>query len=190
MTPVDPSPSPSFSIRPARLDDAAPLAAFAERVFRASFGPHNTASDMDEYCGAAFAVDRVRGELAADHRITALAVARGELAGYAQLCTLPAPPCVTGPAPIELKRLYVDPALHGSGVARALMDHAIELARRRGAQTLYLGVWRHNHRAIAFYRKYGFVEVGSLPFQLGRDVQIDPIMMAPLSAAPMAAAAR
>jgi hypothetical protein len=35
-------------------------------------------------------------------------------------------------------------------------------------------------RAIAFYVRYGFVKVGDAPFQLGTDVQTDPIMARPL----------
>jgi len=180
MTAIDLS---LVSVRPAGPDDADALAAFAERAFRDAFGPHNRAEDMDAYCGAAFAVDRQRGELADRARYTALAVRRGELAGYVQLCGAPPPPCVTGPQPLELKRLYVDQRWHGGGVAAALMAHALEIAEQRGAQTLYLAVWEHNHRAIAFYRKYGFEQVGSAAFTLGSDRQIDPVMALRLPAA-------
>jgi ribosomal protein S18 acetylase RimI-like enzyme len=90
---------------------------------------------------------------------------------------------VAGPDPLELNRLYVDPRWHGGGVAHALMTHAIEFAQQRGAQTLYLAVWKHNHRAIAFYAKHGFEQVGSAPFRLGTELQIDPVMVRPLSVA-------
>jgi ribosomal protein S18 acetylase RimI-like enzyme len=63
------------------------------------------------------------------------------------------------------------------------MLRAIELAREGGAQTLYLSVWQHNHRAIAFYAKHGFATVGTAVFVLGNDQQMDPIMALPLSGA-------
>jgi ribosomal protein S18 acetylase RimI-like enzyme len=175
MTPFD------LTLRPGTLDDAAALAGFAQRVFRATYGPHNRAEDMDAYCSAAYAIDQQRSELLDPTYDTALAIAHGEIAGYAQLCVAPPPPCVIGPAPIELKRFYVDPRWHGAGVAHALLVHAIEVAGQRGAQTLHLSVWQHNHRAIAFYRKHGFAEVGSAPFQLGADLQLDPVLMMPLT---------
>lgn len=125
----------------------------------------------------AFAREKLQRELADPDLHTVLAFARGELAGYSQLFAGPPPPCVTGPDPLELKRLYVDRRWHGSGVARTLMTHAIELAEARGAKTLHLAVWQHNHRAIAFYARYGFEQVGVARFQLGSDLQLDPVMM-------------
>ena len=174
-----------LTLRPATLDDAAALGRFAEHVFRDTFGPHNRTEDMDAYCRDAFAIDHVRGELTDRAYHTVLALARGELAGYAQLRSTAPPSCVAGPAPVELKRLYVDRRWHGGGVAHALLDRAIAIAMQRGAQTLYLSVWQHNHRAIAFYVKHGFAQVGAAEFRLGADVQLDPVMMRPLPAMPL-----
>ena len=41
---------------------------------------------------------------------------------------------------------------------------------------VWLAVWERNHRAIAFYRKWGFVEVGNQSFLLGDDLQNDLVM--------------
>jgi ribosomal protein S18 acetylase RimI-like enzyme len=95
---------------------------------------------------------------------------------------VPAPPAVTGPAPLELVRFYVDRPWHGSGVARAMMSACDDEARRRGARTLWLGVWEHNPRAIRFYEKCGFVDVGSHKFVLGDDEQTDRLMARPIPA--------
>lgn len=173
-----------LTLRTAVPDDAAALAAFAERVFRDTFGPHNRPEDMDAYCATAYAIDHVRHELTDRAYHTILAVAHGELAGYAQLRAASPPPCVSGPAPLELKRLYVDHRWHGGGVAHTLLDRAIAIAEQRGARTLYLAVWQHNQRAIAFYVKHGFVRVGAAEFRLGADVQLDPVMVRPLAAGP------
>ena len=56
------------------------------------------------------------------------------------------------------------------------MQAAIDEAQRRGHDTLWLGVWEHNPRARAFYRKWGFVEVGTHIFVLGSDPQTDILM--------------
>jgi ribosomal protein S18 acetylase RimI-like enzyme len=87
---------------------------------------------------------------------------------------------VEGPAPLELKRLYVARAWHGRGVAQALMDAALDAARARGARTLWLGVWERNPRAVAFYGKYGFTRVGEHTFLLGADPQTDWVLARPL----------
>jgi ribosomal protein S18 acetylase RimI-like enzyme len=78
----------------------------------------------------------------------------------------------------RLLRFYVDRAWHGRGVAHTLMA-VFAAARARGAQTLWLGVWEHNARAIAFYHRHGFEDVGSHEFVLGTDRQIDRLMARP-----------
>jgi ribosomal protein S18 acetylase RimI-like enzyme len=83
---------------------------------------------------------------------------------------------VNGEKPIELVRLYVSRDSLGSGLGAALMQACIGEARRRGHQTLWLGVWEHNTRARAFYRRWNFREVGTHVFQLGDDPQTDILM--------------
>lgn len=59
-----------------------------------------------------------------------------------------------GPGDHELDWLMVDPRWHGSGLAAVLMEEGLGwLGRDRPA---WLTVIRHNHRAIAFYRRFGF----------------------------------
>ena len=45
-----------------------------------------------------------------------------------------------------------------------------------GYETIWLGVWERNERAIRFYEKWGFREAGTHDFILGNDVQNDLIM--------------
>ena len=45
------------------------------------------------------------------------------------------------------------------------MDWAIETARAEGAPAIYLSVWEHGARAIAFYARHGFATVGEAPFR-------------------------
>jgi GNAT superfamily N-acetyltransferase len=112
--------------------------------------------------------------------ISLLVEDEGEAAAYAQLRSGPVPDCVTGGAPMELWRFYVDRRWHGKGVAQQLMERVKDDARRSGAQTLWLGVWEHNGRARAFYEKCGFVDVGSHLFLFGTDPQTDRVMMVAL----------
>jgi diamine N-acetyltransferase len=62
-------------------------------------------------------------------------------------------------------------------VAQPLMAAVVEEATSQGARTLWLGVWERNERAKAFYRKCGFTDVGSYPFVLGNDPQVDRVMV-------------
>ena len=101
----------------------------------------------------------------------------GDLAAYAQLRFGPAPACVRADHPGEILRLYVHRDWHGRGLAQRLMDTCLAALRDRGADVVWLGVWEHNPRAIAFYRKFDFTEVGDHVFPVGDDPQRDIVMM-------------
>jgi ribosomal protein S18 acetylase RimI-like enzyme len=57
------------------------------------------------------------------------------------------------------------------------MRELLEAARGAGHETMWLGVWEHNERALAFYRKWGFEVVGEHIFQVGDDPQNDLLMV-------------
>jgi ribosomal protein S18 acetylase RimI-like enzyme len=59
-----------------------------------------------------------------------------------------------GPGDHELDWLMVHPRRHGSGLAGALMMEG--LSWLGSAHPVWLNVIRHNERAIAFYRRFGF----------------------------------
>jgi ribosomal protein S18 acetylase RimI-like enzyme len=63
-----------------------------------------------------------------------------------------------------------------------LMAEAHRAARELGGRHIWLGVWEHNPRGIAFYRKTGFVEVGTHDFYVGSDRQTDRVLVVPVIA--------
>ncbi|HET9949723.1 MAG TPA: ribosomal protein S18-alanine N-acetyltransferase [Longimicrobiales bacterium] len=60
----------------------------------------------------------------------------------------------------ELANLAVAPRLQGRGLGGQLLAAAMERARERGVERVYLEVRETNAHAIALYRRFGFVEVG------------------------------
>lgn len=164
--------------------DAARLAAFATRAFTDTYASHNTPDDMRDYLVASYGVEHQTRELADPDMITVLAESDDTIVGYAQVRRKETPACVTDGEPAEIYRLYVDVSAHGKGVAQGLMNECLAAARDLGANHIWLGVWEKNARAIAFYRKSGFREVGTQYFQLGSDRQRDLVVVRSLSANP------
>ncbi len=161
------------TIRVAAPSDAAQLAAFAERTFRDTFAADNTPSDMELHCAQSYSEALQRAELE-NPEVTTLFCEDGErLAGIVQLHSIAGS---DGGLEPEIRRFYVDTPWHGTGMARQLMEHAIGLAELAAARRVWLGVWEQNPRAIAFYRKCGFVEDGTAVFMVGTDPQRDVIM--------------
>jgi ribosomal protein S18 acetylase RimI-like enzyme len=170
----------TFTIRPGMPADAHDLAELAATTFRDTFAADNDPADMERHVAQAYGPLQQGLELADPNVTTLLVVAASKLIGYAQLRRGPTPACVTGEVPIELWRFYVTREWHGQGVAQELMRAVARAAGVTGASTLWLGVWERNERAKAFYRKCGFVDVGSHVFTVGSDAQTDRILVQPV----------
>jgi len=174
------APSAGLRIRRATSADASLISTLGAETFVASFGAQNTPENLAMHIRKAYGEGVQQRELA-DPTITYLiAEMDGRTAGYACVKAGDAPVSVTGPLPIEVLRFYVVQDFHGTGIAQALMDACAADARVRGGRTLWLGVWDQNPRAIRFYTKWGFVDVGGQTFMLGDDPQQDRVLARPL----------
>ena len=60
--------------------------------------------------------------------------------------------------------MYVGPDARASGLADLLVDAVQDWARERGAAALHLAVALEMTRAVSFYRRRGFVEVGDVRY--------------------------
>ena len=75
---------------------------------------------------------------------------------------------------IELKRIYVLKEYHSKKVGAALMNFALQFAAEKNYEAVWLGVWEHNLKAQAFYKKWGFVDTGAThDFPIGDTPQMD-----------------
>lgn len=164
-------------IRRAEAADAEVLAELASRTFQEAFAADNNPEDMALHVAHSFGPAQQLAEITAPDIRTLLAVSDGQVVGFAQLRTGVPPACVTFADTVELWRIYVDRPWHGRGVAQRLMSAAITEAAAMGAGSVWLGVWERNPRAIAFYGKCGFVDVGTHTFLLGQDPQTDRVMV-------------
>jgi ribosomal protein S18 acetylase RimI-like enzyme len=165
------------TLRRARAGDAAALAAFATQAFIDTYAAHNTEKDLRAYLAEAYGAPQQTRELTDPQMITVLAEGPRGIIGYAQLRRKDVPPCVTHERPVEIYRFYVDRTAHGTGVAARLMTEAFASARDLGGKHVWLGVWERNARALAFYRKQGFADVGTQDFLLGGDRQTDRVLV-------------
>lgn len=175
--PADPD---ALTIRRAIAADAGPLSELALRSFLDAFAAQNDPDDVAVYTSRAYGLAQQAAEIANPGVVTLIGEVDGRMAAYAQVRWIAPGPGVTGPEPVELMRFYVDAVWHGRGIAHRMMDAALATAREMGARTLWLAVWEHNPRAMAFYTKRGFRVVGAQDFWMGRELQNDFTMMRPL----------
>lgn len=181
------SPTASAShIRLATAADAPLLATIAAETFVDAFGAQNTAENLAEHVRGRYGAAIQQAEIADPAHTYLIAEVDRKTAGYALVREGAAPACVTGPSPVEVQRFYVLRDFHGAGVAQALMEACVAEAQRRGGRTIWLGVWEINPRAIRFYEKCGYREVGTQTFMVGSDPQRDRVLARPVELPPLA----
>lgn len=174
-------PAGPTSIRRARPRDAPALAELAASTFRESHGAFLDADEAIEiHVARHFGVESVASWITDPAGTLLVAAHGGRLSGYVQLKDSPPPACVTGPAPIELARIYLAARSIGTGLGARLMRAACAEARALQRRTVWLVVCEGNLRAIGFYGRFGFVPVGSTVFMLGDRRYVDPVMAAPV----------
>jgi len=173
----------NIRIRYGTIEDADMLADLSYKTFWDAFHEHpkNAPEDLADYMQKAFNSEQIREELSDENAIFLIAEIENEAAGYAKLMLDSIEPEITAEKPIELNRLYSKQEFLGKGVGKILMEKSLEEAEKRNCDVMWLGVWEYNPRAQAFYRKYGFYEVGKHVFQLGSDSQIDILMQKDLT---------
>ncbi len=173
----------SVTVRYATAFDNTLLAELGTRTFYDTYATDNTPEHMTAYLAASFSPEKQATELADPASVFLIAEAEGVAVGYAMLREGQPPASITGVTPIEIVRFYARKEWIGQGVGVALMQACLSEAGKRGCDTIWLGVWERNPRACAFYRKWGFVEVGTQHFQLGDDLQHDLLMQRLVKAA-------
>ena len=163
-------------VRYATPSDNVLLAELGTETFQDAFSAQNTVEDMTLYLGKSFSPVLQALELA-DPSVVFLIAELGDVpVGYVQLRKGASPASVRSSRPVEIARFYARTKWIGRGVGPALMEAVLREAGVRGHDVIWLGVWERNQRAIAFYRKWGFAEVGSQAFRLGNDLQTDLVM--------------
>ena len=171
--------STGITIRPAVPGDEIALGAIGAATFLESYVEVVPGPDIVAHSRTQHAPEIYRDYLASSDPKYACWIAEytetGSPVGYAVTSAVEAP-TIGDPDDIELKRIYVFSRFHGTGTGRELIEECIAHARLLGAPRMLLGTYDQNHRAVAFYQRAGFEQVGIRKFQVG-DQLFDDIIM-------------
>ncbi|MDQ0680160.1 ribosomal protein S18 acetylase RimI-like enzyme [Arthrobacter pascens] len=170
----------THTIRKAATDDAGPLAELAAVTFPLACPPSSSPEDIAAHLANTLTERHFQGYLM-NPDITVLVIDDdGRLRGYSLLVHRPAEDMevasmLTFRPSTELSKCYVHPEHHGLGAAAELMQASLQSAAESGAG-VWLGVNNENARALRFYEKSGFRQVGTKTFRLGSTLEHDFVM--------------
>jgi len=166
----------SVVIRQATVDDARLIADISHQTFYETFIADNSKEDMDKFLNEQFTKGKLMLEVGVTDSIFLLAYSDSEVAGYVKLRDSKVPLSLGTVNALEIARIYSLAHFIGKGIGKSLMQASIDLAKAKGKEAVWLGVWEKNRRAIDFYTKWGFEKFDETDFLLGNDLQRDWLM--------------
>ena len=166
----------NISIIKAKLQDIEKLQKIGRQTFFETFSKSNSEENMQKYLDEGFSIEKLTTELTDSNAEFYFAVLDLEIIGYLKLNFGESQTELKDNKALEIERIYVSKEFHGKSVGQLLYDKAIEVAKHKNADYIWLGVWEENPRAISFYKKNGFVKFDKHIFKLGDDEQIDIMM--------------
>lgn len=165
-------------IRRCTADDVETVASLGARLFVQAYGPTHPEPDRSRYLASAYSLETIAAAIDGDRSSVFIAEDGGGMPiGYAHIWeTDEFPAGVEGSRAFEIVRFYVDAAVQGQGVGAALMNTCWDVAKRAGADVIWLQTWSEAPWAIGFYRRMGFSIVGKKAFHFGARVDADHVM--------------
>ncbi len=165
-----------MEIRKVNIQDIDELEEIGKLTFAETFSSENSEDNMKEYLEKGFSTDKLTAELTDPNAEFYFAQLDRKTIGYLKVNVGQSQTEIKDKNALEIERIYVLKEFHGKKVGQILYEKAIELAKEKNMEYVWLGVWEQNPRAIRFYEKNGFVAFDKHIFKLGDDEQTDIMM--------------
>jgi len=156
--------------------DIADLQDIGRQTFFETFADCNTEENMQKYLSESYSFEKLTNEISDVNSEFYLAKIDKKTIGYLKINFDQAQTEIQDEQALEIERIYVLKEFQGQKTGQLLYDKAFQIAQKKNAQYIWLGVWEKNIKAIRFYRKIGFVEFDHHIFKLGDDEQTDILM--------------
>jgi ribosomal protein S18 acetylase RimI-like enzyme len=158
----------TLTIRRATEADAAALALVGAATFLDTYADRIKGPDIVAHAAVRHSEVFYAKSLADPHlRIWVAQTPSDAIIGYLLLGPATLPADEPHADDLEIVRIYVLSRFHKTGIGHRLMQLAIVEARERRARRLVLGVYKGNEKALAFYARQGFSQIGTRSFTVG-----------------------
>lgn len=166
----------NIQIKEISLNEVDQLQTIGRQTFQETFSDPNSEENMKKYLTESFSIEKLTAELNNKDSKFYFATFKNDVIGYLKVNFGESQTELKDDKALEIERIYVSKAFQGKNVGQLLYDKALEIAKQKNNDYVWLGVWENNVRAISFYKKNGFVEFDKHVFKLGNDEQIDIMM--------------
>ena len=166
----------TIEIRKATVSDLETIQKISIQTFTETFAAVNTPENIADYIKNSLNSAQLTTELKNLNSQFYIAYSNDEVVGYLKINFGDAQTETINENALEVQRIYVLQNFHGKNIGQLLLDEVSKIAKSTGVDSIWLGVWEENHRAIRFYTKNGFVVFDKHVFIMGNDEQTDLLM--------------
>lgn len=166
----------NFTIRAITLNDLKALQSISKQTFTETFASSNSKENMEKYLDEALSLEKLTEELNNPNSLFYFIEDNNTPIGYLKLNMGASQTELYDNTALEIERIYVTQVYQGKKVGQQLYEKAIQVAKEKGVEYIWLGVWEENHKAIQFYTKNGFTAFDKHIFTLGDEEQTDIMM--------------
>ena len=166
----------TIEIRKSTVSDLETIQNISIHTFKETFAAVNTPENIANYVKESFNSEQLKTELNNANSQFYVAYSNAEAVGYLKINFGDAQTESINENALEVQRIYVLQNFHGKNIGQLLLDKVKKIAKSSGVDSVWLGVWEENHRALRFYTKNGFVVFDKHVFMMGNDEQTDLLM--------------
>ena len=166
----------TIEIRKSTVSDLETIQNISIQTFKETFAAVNTPENIANYVKERFNSEQLTTELNSANSQFYVAYSNAEAVGYLKINFGDAQTESINTNALEVQRIYVLQNFHGKNIGQLLLDEVKKIAISSGVDSVWLGVWEENHRALRFYTKNGFVVFDQHVFLMGNDEQTDLLM--------------
>ncbi|MCJ1655700.1 GNAT family N-acetyltransferase [Staphylococcus sp. NRL 16/872] len=152
------------------------LKRIAEITFYETFKDVYSQENFQKFFDEAYNEDLLLSELDNSNSFHYFYKIDNDIVGYLKLNINGAQTEPKGNEYLEIQRIYFHKAYQGGGRGHTFIKLALDKAREHHKSKIWLGVWEYNDKALAFYKRHGFVVTGEHDFVNGDVVDTDLIM--------------
>jgi ribosomal protein S18 acetylase RimI-like enzyme len=157
----------NIAIRKATTEDVIALALLCRVTFREAFGHlFEDTQNLIDYFAKSFSISALTDKINDNNNVYWLAFSDNLPVGYAKLIKRSPSKFIQDSQVSELQRIYVLNDFLNQKIGHQLQDAVFDEVKAIGAKHLWLSVYVDNLKAIRFYRKYAFNQLGTHTFNI------------------------
>jgi len=161
---------PKIEIRRANKDDARFIALLGRVTFTETFGHYfSDKQDLIDYYNSTFSVDKIENSFSKPNNVYWIAFVDRLPVGYAKLKLNSQSEFISDSNVCQLQKIYVLKNFLSMKIGFELQNLLLEKAKEKGFNEIWLSVLNSNERAIDFYLKNRFKEIGNHDFKIGKE---------------------